>query len=267
MAPTAQPIPVQGNTYAGQGVNQSAAPILIAGSDGTNARNVLTDSNGNLRQVGAVPVGQSLSGIAPVAIGGNDGSGAQMLKVDSRGNAFVNTEGQKATYSASVSSFTPVASPTDFFNIFGSASKTIRITRIEISASTTSATPAALDLSLNKRSTAGTAGSAVLTNLTGVPHDSTNAAVSAVASTVGTANYTTLGTLVGVVQARKLVATLTPLTATDFPITRPLVFDFTNRNEQGIVLRGITEQLALGFGGASLPAGLSLDINITWTEE
>lgn len=181
---------------------------------------------------------------------------------DSLGNNPGNTEGQKTTYSASVLDFTPVASPTDFFNIFGSATKTIRITRIEILGEATANNQ--IDIVLVKRSTAGTLGSAVLTNLTAVPHDSNNAAATAVVSTVGTANYTTLGTLVGNVQSRSL-SLPNPSTST---ISSPsIVFDFTNRNEQGIVLRGITQQIAFNGNAESLPSGTVLDINITWTEE
>ena len=152
--------------------------------------------------------------------------------------------------------------------MFGSATKTIRITRIEVSGSSTAATAATLTLQLVKRSTIGTIGSAVLTPLTAVPHDSGNAAGTAVVNTVGTANYTTVGTLVGQIQARMFSFTLTPFTATDFPECVPTVFDFTNRNEQGIVLRGVTQQVALLFNGApAMPAGALFNINITYTEE
>lgn len=170
------------------------------------------------------------------------------------------------TYAASTTAFTPVATPTDFFNIFGSASKTILVTRVEVSGMTSAATAITMDLQLNKRSTTGTLGSAVLTGLTIVPVDSTYPTATAVPSTVGTANYTTLGTLVGVVAAQKLSLTLSPATATDFPITRPTVFTFNDLSEQGIILRGTSDQLALGLNGATLPAATSLNVNVTWIE-
>lgn len=185
----------------------------------------------------------------------------------SAGEIKVNTEGQKTTYSASVTNFSPVATPTDFWNIFGSATRIIRITRIEVCGTTSAATAAILDLRVIKRSTAGTLGSAALTGLTAVPHDSANAAATAVVSTVGTANYTTLGTIVGIVQSRTLSLDLTPFSATDFPSTIPLVFDFTNRNEQGLVLRGTSQQIGLNMNGDTLPAATALDINVVWTEE
>src|SRR4051794_24211894 len=45
----------------------------------------------------------------------------------------------KATYSASQLLFTPAATPTDVFTITGSASKTIRVTRIEVTGLATTA--------------------------------------------------------------------------------------------------------------------------------
>lgn len=175
----------------------------------------------------------------------------------------VSTEGQKQTYSSSVTGFVPVATPTDFFNMFGSASKTIRITRLEVCGTATAAS--AYEILLFKRSSSGTLGSAAKTALTKVPHDSQNAAGTGIPNTIGTANYTTLGTVVGQLSAKTLK--LPPLSASGIaPDT--LVWDFTNRNEQGIVLRGANaEQIALSGNGVALPAGIALDINITWTEE
>ncbi|GAC1502631.1 MAG: hypothetical protein NVS1B10_07460 [Candidatus Saccharimonadales bacterium] len=170
------------------------------------------------------------------------------------------------TYAASITGFTPVATPTDIFNIFGSATKSVLVTRIEVTGITSSATASALDLQLIKRNTAGTLGTAVLTGVTAVPVDTNNPAATAVVSTVGTANYTTLGNLVGVVASKKLALTLSPATATDFPVGQVVSFAFNDLNEQGIVLRGTSDQLALGLNSATLPAGTALSINITWEE-
>jgi hypothetical protein len=189
------------------------------------------------------------------------------LNPDGGTSKQVNTEGQRATYSASVTAFTPVATPTDFFNIFGSATKEIHITRLEISGTTTSAVETVHNIQIMKRSTAGTLGSATLTALTVVPHDSADAAGTAIPSTVGTANYTTLGTLVGQVQARNLILSLATFTATDFPVGNTLVFDFTNRNEKGIFLNNASEQLAINLNTETLVGTVKLDVNVTWTEE
>lgn len=186
---------------------------------------------------------------------------------DTTGAASVNTEGQKATYSAAVTNFVPVAAPTDIFNIFGSSTKTIRVTRIQVSAITTLGTAATYDLTLVKRSAAGTLGSAVLTNLSAVPHDSNYAVATGVPSTVATANYTTLGTIVGNLRSQKLVETLSPETLTDYGFPSFVVFDFSARNETAIVLRGTSQQIGLNLNGVTLNGGDKFDIDITWTEE
>lgn len=220
-----------------------------------------------------VLITSAFASATPTTINGIDPGGGSynMPTIFNLGGGYgpmqVMTEGQKATYTASVTGFSPVASATDILNIFGSSSKTIRITRIEISGTTSAATAAVNDLQVIKRSTAGTLGSAVLTALTAVPHDSASAAASATISTVGTANYTTLGTSVGILQARKFTCQLATATATDFPIVPPTIWSFTERSEQGIVLRGATQQLALNWNGGAVPAGCSLDISVTWTEE
>lgn len=172
------------------------------------------------------------------------------------------------SYMASVSGFTPVAAPTDILNIFGSASKLVTVNRIKVTGITSAATAITLDCRLIKRSTAGTLGSAVLTALTATPLDSSNPAGSAVVSTVGTANYTTLGTIVGEVASEKLALTLSPATATDFPQSNVgAVFTFNDGVTQNVTLRGVAEQLAINLNAPTLPAGTVLNIFVEWTEK
>ncbi len=174
-------------------------------------------------------------------------------------------DGVKATYSAAKVGLVPASSATDIFTITGSATKTIRVTRIEITATTTSATPAALDVLLLKRSTANSAGTST-GSPTPVPHDSTNAAVSATVLAY-TANPTT-GTLVGTaIRNQKLMQTLATYTATDFPAKDSLVWDFGNRPAQAIVLRGTGEVLAVNLNGVTATATASFDLAVEWTEE
>ena len=71
---------------------------------------------------------------------------------------FSPVDGGKATCSAAKIGLVPASSATDVFTITGSATKTVRVTRIEITATTTAATPAALDVLLLKRSTANSGG-------------------------------------------------------------------------------------------------------------
>lgn len=173
-------------------------------------------------------------------------------------------DGQKPTYSFARSTFAIAATPTDVAIVNGSATKTVRVTHIEIDALCTAATAVALEVQLIKRSTANTGGTST-GSPTPVPHDSNSAAGT---STVlcYTANPTT-GTAVGIVRDGKLVPVLSPYTATDFPQHDKLIWDFGNRPGQGIVLHGVAEGLAINLVGATIPAGLSMGISIEVTEE
>lgn len=172
----------------------------------------------------------------------------------------VNTEGTRVTFSAGntgVTGFTPVATPTDFAGVIGSATKTIRVLRVTISGVATAATPI-LTL-LVKRSTANSGSTPVA--LTKVTHDSNNAALTCTVTTYTTTNPTT-GTLVGTVRAKYL-----NLGAAAGGAAGEIVWDFTTRNGQGIVLRGIAEGLFLNWGGAAVPAGTLLTFDFECSEE
>lgn len=167
----------------------------------------------------------------------------------------VSTSG-RATYVATSAFFTPAATPTDVAAIFGSASKTVRVLRVSIASTQTAA--GINNWFLIKRSTATTGGTP--TTLTSVPLDSANAAATAVV-----VNYTanpTPGSAVGTVKA---VGVLSPAPAS--VVSDPYIIHDELYNGQGIVLRGTGEGLALNFNGAAVPAGLSMSVNIFYSEE
>lgn len=168
----------------------------------------------------------------------------------------VNTEGTKATYSAAQFGFTPVATPTDFWQITGSGSKTIRVLRISISG--ISSAGASVQTMLYKRSTANSGGT--LTAATNVPHDSNSNPGTAVVNSYSSANPTT-GTG-GVVRAGELT-----LPASGNNSAPMLVWDFTKLNDQAMVLRNAAQSLCLNWGGVAVPGGASLTIDVEWTEE
>jgi hypothetical protein len=178
----------------------------------------------------------------------------QRSAIGALGIPAVNTEGTKASYSAAILGFTPAASATDFAQIAGSGSKTIRVTRISISGIATAA--ATVDIQLLKRSTANTGGTP--TSVTLVPHDSNDAAATGTVTSYG-ANPTT-GTLTGAIRAQKL--NLGAAGAAGL-----LVWDFTARNSKGIVLRGAAQSLCLNWNGGSVPSGAVISADIEFTEE
>ena len=166
-----------------------------------------------------------------------------------------------ARYRYAGTSFAPVATPTDFILIQGSATKIVWVKRIYLAGAATAA--GTMPVQLAKRSTAGTVGSAALTAVAAVPCDSADDAATGVVSTVGTANYTTLGTLTGYVAAGRLqmTALATGLAAV------PVVWDLSAAGEhRGVALRGVLQHLGINLAGAAIPSGGVIDYFIE-TEE
>lgn len=163
-------------------------------------------------------------------------------------------EGQKATYSVGVVGLAGASG--DVLAIIGSATKTIRISRVQVSGVATAATD--IDIALIKRSAADTGGTATTPAI--VPHDSNDAAATAVVSAYTVAP--TPGAAVGTIEARKL--TVPSITSPAIP-SLPQVFDFELRGEKAIVLRGVAQSLAVNI--PSVPAGGAFNIDITFTEE
>jgi len=171
------------------------------------------------------------------------------------GLAVLQQNKQRNTYAAAVTDLVSVASATDIFTIYGSASKTIVVTQVEVTG--TSASKTIVDVLLIKRSTANTGGTSSAPTV--VPLDSTNPAGTGTVLAY-TANPT-LGTAVGTVHSNKL-----PLSvgATDSPQSVLLLFD-GNSITQGVYLRGTGEGLCVNLNGASLSSPL-LNIDVIWYE-
>lgn len=167
----------------------------------------------------------------------------------------------RATYSATVENLVPVATAQDIFTIIGSATKTVYVHKVAVSGTRTAH---AHDIViLNKRSTANTGGTS--TTRTAVPHDSLNAAATAVVRAF-TANPT-LGTLIGNIKTARV----------SFPVQTPsnaqgnggphVVWEWqAGQDGQPLVLRGVAQQVALNLNGVSIAGGL-INISIEWSEE
>lgn len=162
----------------------------------------------------------------------------------------------KASYSASISALVLATSPTDVFTISGSATKTIRITSVEVSGTTTSGSGIKGQALLIRRSTLNSGGTS--TSPTKVPYDSASGSAT-VAVLAYTANPT-LGAAVGAVRALALTF-LASGTAASL-----ISWFFGNRPTQAIVLRGTTQLLAINLGAISVTGGL-ISASIEWTEE
>ena len=168
---------------------------------------------------------------------------------------------QKATYFASYKNLSiGTGATTNILTMAGSATKKVTVTRITLSATSTT-TAAYFDVLMNRQSAADTGGTAT-TTATIVKADTTNAAASAVAPLFYTAGPTA-GALVGQMAAVKLFAPITGTPALVQPV------DLTNDNYygQGIVLNGVADVLAITVNGVTPGTASSWDVTVQWQEE
>jgi hypothetical protein len=165
----------------------------------------------------------------------------------------VPTDGTKTTYSAATNGLAPALTPTDVFTITGSATKTIRVTKITFSAVKTAAST--IDVLLLKRSTANNGG--VSAAVTATSFDSSNAA--ATATVLAYTTNPTTGTLVGNVRNRKCLVPTSGNTG-DY-----ISYEFGQLG-QAVVLRGINQVLSINLNGVTMTGGLC-NFAVEWTEE
>jgi hypothetical protein len=211
--------------------NQTAVPI--SGTVSTGLTQPLTDTQ---LRASAVPISGAITQ-----------SGTWTVQ-------SVPNDGGNASYSASIIGLVAANSATDIFAITGSASKTIKVTRIAFSASQTTA--AQRDVVIAKRSTSNSAGTSTSPNK--VPHDSSSA--SATATVLAYTANPTIGTLTGNIRARKVFIGTTTANSDEY------ILDFGTRPSQAVTLRGVNEVLAINLNGVT-SAGNSCDISIEWTEQ
>lgn len=171
----------------------------------------------------------------------------------------------KFTYSAGFVGLVPAASATDVVCLAGSASKTIRITKITIGG--TAGTLVTVPIALVKKTAADTGGTAASTTAnpanTITLLDSTFPAATAVPVSY-TANPT-IGSAGTIMAAASVTLNVTGTSAAP---NVPLVFDFTNASDlnPGVVLRGAAQQACLHFNAISVSSGV-LNGYLQWTEE
>ena len=194
---------------------------------------------------------------------GSPGTPGNYQEVDANNDAQVKAtilDGKKASYRCIYSAVAiGTAATTNIFTIGGSATKTVRVTRIQ--ASGTKATTAdQYDAQLVVQSAADTLGTAV-TATAKVPLDSTDAAATAVVKAYTAAP--TAGTAVGGIATKRILIPVTGAEAV------PAIWEFGNRAGcKAVKLSGTAQVLALTINGATPSAGASIwDFEVEWTEE
>lgn len=166
-------------------------------------------------------------------------------------------DNSRATYSASIVGLVAANTATDVFTIYGSATKTVRITKLVLSGQQT--TGGIVTVQVIKRSAANTAGTS--SSPAGTPHDSADAAATATVRAY-TVNPTGLGAAVGSpLRAEKIFV---PATTSLF--AQNLVIDFAARNVKPWTLRGTSEGVCLNLNGTTW-TGNTLNCYVEWVEE
>lgn len=172
---------------------------------------------------------------------------------DIYGNLVVKDQQRhKATYRTAFV-VAPAATATDIFQLIGSATKTVEITRIRIAG--TQITTGQVVFYIKKRSTANTGGTSSAATL--VPLLSTDAAATAVGA-IYTANPTT-GTTVGDVAVR-----LVPVVAAASLGDQEIAISFGELG-RALILSGTAQAIAINLNGVTITSG-SLVITIEFTE-
>lgn len=170
----------------------------------------------------------------------------------------------RASYLAYSGSFTPAATPTDIFSISGSTTKLIKVFRVSLVSTQTAA--GINSWALVKRATANTGGTSA--SISVVRSDGNDPPETAIVRTYS-ANPT-LGALIGNAWSGFIGAPANPSPPPAPPGLAGLVgitIDFVESFGKPIFLRSPSDILAWNFGGALLPAGLSIRAGVVWTEE
>ena len=176
----------------------------------------------------------------------------------------------KRTYSVAMSNLVVASSPTTYWQICGSATSTVRVTRVSIAGRQTTA--ASADFQLIKTSTAATGGTIASGQpfagaaIVGNAYDTNSAAGTALVTawtanpTVGTPIVTSAGWLwSGQIFLGNLSTTAS---------TPGINIDFGNRPGSAVVLRGAAQCLAISSAVGTGPgSGNLMNITIEWTEE
>jgi hypothetical protein len=182
-------------------------------------------------------------------------------QTDTTGSHYVNVEGRKATYRAATFSYQPTGSGTQpMLSIRGSATKTIRVTRLQFSIGYTTGLIGGTLLILQRFSvlSGGTP-----TALTAGSNDINNPAATALVQTWSPL-ATTATTVGGQLQIQKYNLATEAVGAGDNTMP-PYEWQFGDHSAQSIVLRGTSDYFGLMM--LSVPTAPLVNFTIEWTEE
>ncbi len=242
------------SSVAGTATVTAAAGVAKVGIVGNTAATLDSANTAATAPTNAVLTSAMYNGTVPALTTGQ----AVAAECDTTGSLYNNPEGRKQTYRCGIVAFTPIASggTAPAVSVTGSATKTVRITRIRLSA--TSSTGALADISLQKF-TALSGGTANSQSANVAKMDSGNAAQTAVINQWSVA--ATTHTAAGILNAERYE--IAAAAATVLPGV--IEWTFGDKQGQGLVLRGTSE--FVGFLMSAVGTTPVADCWIEWTEE
>lgn len=174
-------------------------------------------------------------------------------------------EWKERTYGYSVVNFAPASNATDILTISGADGVTVNIREVTISGVSTN--NSSLHLYAVKRSTVNLGGTDyTFTNSNFTQGASANDSADQIGAKAVIKAYATNPTTLG-------AGILTYSKANHFfpNVTTPnlveeFLLDFNGEQCDPLVLRGAKESLAINLSGQTIPVGLTLTINLMWTE-
>jgi len=173
--------------------------------------------------------------------------------------SVVPTNGTKATYTYAISATAPYATPTDYITLTGSASKTIKIIRVEISGAATAAS--GLLFTLKKHTIANTGGTA--TNPTPLKHNSGDGTAGATVNLYSVAP--TIDNSAVIWKTARIDLAVAP--GAQAYATDRYVYEYGSSIGEPMTIIGVAQEFAINLGGSTLPSVCVVDIAISWTEE
>jgi hypothetical protein len=181
--------------------------------------------------------------------------------IDNVGATQVNTEGQKNSYTVGTLNYTPAAAPTDVAILSGSATKTIKVTRVLLTVSATAAGQLQYQLVKRVGGTQSAVNLAFAANTHGALMDSANPASTVLAAGLAgvyTVNPASVGTLSGVISAWTVQTPANGTVVLSYDCVRPA---------QCPTLRGTSQLLAVNGNGHTLLTGEIFGVTFEFTEE
>jgi hypothetical protein len=234
-----------GNSYLAQLV----AALTAVGSPAIPAINV--------NVVDGVTVSETYNVIPP-----SPASGSTLpLQADSAGSLYTDNTGRIATYHGTESAFAPLANATNpFFTIQGSATKVIRVRRIQITWACTTGN-SALNLIRLRRFSAISGG--VFNAVTPSPDDTLNPAATAAIN-----QYTTLPTVATAFNLGSIESQYMQWTTNTSSLVGPpaIVWEFGTDGGQAATLRGVNDWFGIEISAVAA-AGALMTVKVMWTEE